>query len=413
MAHRGLRKPSTRRSLRPRNHSSIPPRTAADGTLHSPLRKVTQSEQLRSSQAPHPSDPAYDEPLEHEQFDVPAAATEREVSASGDVRVATHDAPAEAHIDREDPLMDAFFRHPDKPVIDVWEETHPPRAMSRGSQRAMYASIGIFAVSVICIGGYAAYHTLIMPAPVELGATSSEQTPAQLPTPLTAAPAPETSAPAQARPAETETQLSAAREPATPAAPPVPTLAALAAREPSPEERAAAAPLDGVVGAHLLAVAAAERDTPARTAARSPAAAAAAEAEDQAEEPMPPIKPGARSPAAPTYDELVAVGHALSKKNRRIEASEAFRRALLHAPQGSAALSGLSYVYLNADQNQQAREYAQRAVQADATNAEGWIVLGAALELLGDKAGAQDAYRNCVAQGRGAYLPQCRQVARP
>jgi predicted Zn-dependent protease len=113
----------------------------------------------------------------------------------------------------------------------------------------------------------------------------------------------------------------------------------------------------------------------------------------------------------PTYDELVAVGRALSKKNKRLEASEAFRRALIQSPQGSAALSGLGYVYLNADEKQHAREYAERAVLADASNAEGWIVLGAALELLGDRAGARDAYKNCVERGQGPYLTECRRVS--
>jgi predicted Zn-dependent protease len=125
--------------------------------------------------------------------------------------------------------------------------------------------------------------------------------------------------------------------------------------------------------------------------------------------------PSDEAPSAtggPTYDELVAVGRALSKKNRRVEASEAFRRALVQSPQGSAALSGLGFVYLNAEENQNAKEYAQRAVQADASNAEGWIVLGAALELLGDRAGAKDAYRNCVERGQGPYLNECRRVAR-
>ena len=125
-----------------------------------------------------------------------------------------------------------------------------------------------------------------------------------------------------------------------------------------------------------------------------------------------PVRAFAATSGAPTYDELVEAGRSLSKRNRRVEASEAFRRALLKSPQGSAALSGLSYVYLNADENQNARTYAQRAVQSDVTNAEGWIVLGAALEMLGDRAGAQDAYRNCVAHGQGPYLLECRRVLR-
>ncbi|HKP58144.1 MAG TPA: hypothetical protein VJV78_15535 [Polyangiales bacterium] len=377
------------------------------------------------SEAPLP-EPADQLRFEDEQLDAPMESTEREVRVSGAAPAGTHEASETHHIDREDPLMDAFFRHPDKPVIDVWEETHPPRAMSRGSRRAMYASIGIFAVSVTVIGGFAAYHTLVMPAPVELGASAGEETAAVLPTPLAAAPVAEYKAPAPApaaaapiapvapampaAPAQTETQLSAASNPPA-EEPAAPTVAALAAREPPPEPRATGA-ADGVAAAHLRGVVAAEPSTVEQPADRAPAVAVA-EAEAQTQDPMPPMRQGAHGASPPTYDELVAIGRALTKKNRRVEASEAFRRALLHAPDGSAALSGLSFVYLNAEQNLEAREYAQRAVRADATNAEGWIVLGAALELLGDKPGAQAAYHSCVEQGRGPYLSQCKQVARP
>ncbi|HKU43912.1 MAG TPA: hypothetical protein VJR89_37385 [Polyangiales bacterium] len=371
------------------------------------------SAEKRASQAPLPPDELADEssPLEdeaaHTESSVDAdAPEEREVRVSGPAPAGTYAAETAHephHIDHDDPLADAFFRHPDKPVIDVWEETHTPRAMSRGSRRAMYASLGIFAVSLIAIGSYAAYHTLIMPSPVELGAHTDEPATAVLPTPLAAAPEPE-----PAPKLETPPQPTAAETPEPgPVQDTTPTLAALAARQPSPEQKAAGGQIDGVVGAHLLATAAAERQELERPSAKAIPAITPPAPEPAAARPAPRTTAG-----GPTYDELVELGQLLAKKNRRIEASEAFRRALLHSPQGSAALSGLAFVYLNADQNQEARDYARRAVQVDAGNSEGWIVLGAALELLGDKVASQEAYKSCVAQGHGPYAAQCRQVVR-
>jgi hypothetical protein len=397
-------------------------------------------------------------------------------------------ASAVAH---DDPLAHDFFQRSDRVDHDHVDDAYIIHSLSRGSRRAMYASVGIFAVSVLGIASYSIYQNWIMPAPVELGATAGDVlavlptpvptqhhapamqtaaitgvqppaavatqalpavTPPPAATPPSAAPPPPaavavreqpaTAQPNSAQPSSvavpgTETQLAAATNPtsptsstsqvAVPAAQTSSTLAMLAARQPASEEAPGGpAQVDGVLGAHLRANAVrAEQAAPANSATTAPSGApvvavaqadsrtAVSQAPSDAEK-LAQAEPAVRSApgSGPTYDELVAVGRAFSKKNKRIEASEAFRRALIQTPQGSAALSGLSFVYLNADEKQHAREYAQRAVQSDASNAEGWIVLGAALELLGDRAGAKDAYRNCVERGQGPYLTECRKVAR-
>ncbi|MBN8617205.1 MAG: hypothetical protein J0L92_41885, partial [Deltaproteobacteria bacterium] len=56
----------------------------------------------------------------------------------------------------------------------------------------------------------------------------------------------------------------------------------------------------------------------------------------------------------------------------------------------------------------QARTLAERATVADPTNAQAWLVLGAARSELGDAAGARTAFQSCVSQGTGRYVAECR-----
>lgn len=478
MAHRGLRKPSSRRSLRPRNQTSLQ-RTASDTGSHAVLS--------RSGQQRAASGPEYDADLEHDRSSRAShagdiASPPREdfaYSVSGGAhetaRESASESPAAGSVAHDDPLANAFFERSER-HDEVFDDTYVIHQLSRGSRRAMYASLGIFGVSIVCISVYSIYQNWVMPAPVELGATLADIPAVPQPVPAHAAsaptrwqaaqPAPQSAAVAPTAPG-TETQLSAATnaaqaeapaQAATPtaslpaqstgslaAAPSVvqgSTLAILAARP-----AAANAAPEGVASAHLRANAQQLSAAPQAVSAvpqvanvAQNVAPQAANAGLQAKPVESVVRPIARDEApvaapdemqvasaverdrpsgglptsargGPTYDELVEVGRALSKKNKRVEASEAFRRALIQSPQGSTALSGLGFVYLNADEKQHAREYAQRAVLADASNAEGWIVLGAALELLGDRAGARDAYRNCVEWGQGPYLVECRRVS--
>jgi cytochrome c-type biogenesis protein CcmH/NrfG len=45
-------------------------------------------------------------------------------------------------------------------------------------------------------------------------------------------------------------------------------------------------------------------------------------------------------------------------------------------------------------------------------SSEGWIVLGAAKQALGDPHAAREAYRRCAEVGTGVYVEECRRMAR-
>ncbi len=420
----------------PKAHSGVlqsVQRTAADTDTHK-RKRVLFAELDAEQEASHVGD-------------IRSPAADRDEIAEG----IYEEGPAEAHpssVAHDDPLAHAFFEESDK-LDDELDEHEVIHQLSRGSRRAMYASVGIFAVSIVAIGGYSIYQNWIMPAPVELGASTLD-----IPA-LPIAPAPVAALPqafvvqgsvSAAHPpaAATETQLSAATSapavnPAAPqpldvAAPPTgamavearPTAPSVAGASVAPALAAAPAPKPAVQPAPAVTAPAAVQfanaaplpaappveAAPAVSQHAVPVSAGKAQLALKADTDAPTDEEAPSVSGGPTYDELVSVGRALSKKNRRVEASEAFRRALVQSPQGSAALSGLGFVYLNADEKQNAKEYAQRAVQSDASNAEGWIVLGAALEMLGDRAGAKDAYRSCVERGQGPYLNECRKVAR-
>lgn len=53
---------------------------------------------------------------------------------------------------------------------------------------------------------------------------------------------------------------------------------------------------------------------------------------------------------------------------------------------------------------------AQAVVQSDATQAEGWLVLGAAAQAQGKDAEAKRYYAECARRGRGASVEECRQL---
>jgi Flp pilus assembly protein TadD len=87
------------------------------------------------------------------------------------------------------------------------------------------------------------------------------------------------------------------------------------------------------------------------------------------------------------------------------------QRAIELNPNGADALARLSYIYIQRPGRanmEQARSLAERATAADPTNAQGWLVLGAARSELGDRAGARAAFDSCVAQGTGRYVAECR-----
>jgi Flp pilus assembly protein TadD len=51
---------------------------------------------------------------------------------------------------------------------------------------------------------------------------------------------------------------------------------------------------------------------------------------------------------------------------------------------------------------------ARKATAADPSSAEAWLTLGAAYDAAGNRAQARLAYKNCVDNGRGARVGECK-----
>jgi outer membrane biosynthesis protein TonB len=298
-----------------------------------------------------------------------------------------------------------FFSSSPPPVSDASDD-HYHVPMSVGSQRAMWASMAIFAVSIVTIGGYTAYHQLVMPAPVELGgALSAELVPAAEaihPVPGTANEPP---SPALA-PIAMQPAVPAVTAPVAPPPSVAPSVTAPVAPPPT-----AAQPLAITSAPNSMPVAPVTAPAPPPTAAPTHTPEAV-----EAEQPKGDVAPATQAASAPTttlpsYEELIGVGQAFARKGRNRQALEAYQRALDAQPSAAAALAGIAYVHLNAGDPGLAKLFAARAVESDPTSSQGWIVLGAALELLGDRAAARAAYRRCATEAVGAYALECRQLA--
>jgi Flp pilus assembly protein TadD len=108
----------------------------------------------------------------------------------------------------------------------------------------------------------------------------------------------------------------------------------------------------------------------------------------------------------------LAQAQKLEAQGKPKQALSLYEAAAEQMPTDSVVLSRLAFGYLNRGRNSDAASFAARAVETDQTNSEGWIVLGAARDQLGDHKGAKDAYRKCAELGRGAYTTECRNMVR-
>jgi CheY-like chemotaxis protein len=120
--------------------------------------------------------------------------------------------------------------------------------------------------------------------------------------------------------------------------------------------------------------------------------------------------PPAVDPAV--IEDLLARAKKLESAGRAKPALAIYEQAAALAPEHSVVLGRMALWYLNRGRDKDAAEYASKATAADATNSEGWIVLGAARDQEGDHKGAQDAYKQCVDQGRGDYVAECKRMLR-
>jgi DNA-binding response OmpR family regulator len=109
---------------------------------------------------------------------------------------------------------------------------------------------------------------------------------------------------------------------------------------------------------------------------------------------------------------LIAEGRSLEQEGKRVQAMAFYERALSITPNDSALLSRMAFNLLNRGDNQSAEDFAARAAAVDPTSSEAWIVLGAARDGLGNRAGAREAYKRCIEVGKGEYVEECRRMVR-
>lgn len=356
MARMGLKKPPARHSLRPKPYTSNPPSVAPRLLVVSTASPVAVAP---SPSVPHMPAEAPNSAHAHEPATVPGGDTDHD-----DHAYLHH---AYLHVEHVEGLSRSFFsRAPEHASFDVWDDS-TALPMPHSSRRAMHATLLILGISALLVGGFLIYQKVIMPVPAELGAGA-------------------TMPPVFPMPAE-PTANTALRSPAVFAAPHAAAVPDVAAPSQVPVA-AQAAPVE----------VAPVPDT-------EPSAAAPSAL------PEAPVV-GAVVGAEPAYASLLAAAEALRGRGRRAELSAAYEQILTVYPDATDVLRKLAYLHLDTRNNARAHELAVRATTLEPTNAEGWIVLGAAREGLGDRPGARDAYRRCAALGEGEFSNECRRLVR-
>lgn len=119
--------------------------------------------------------------------------------------------------------------------------------------------------------------------------------------------------------------------------------------------------------------------------------------------PAPPVAKTEAPPARTTTAERGEGPRSSARLNKQREVAAANEPDDL----GESAMRAL-----NAGQPKDARRLAQQAVLAHPERANGWIVLGAANDALGDHPAALTAYANCSARATGSRVAACRALAR-
>jgi CheY-like chemotaxis protein len=183
-----------------------------------------------------------------------------------------------------------------------------------------------------------------------------------------------------------------------PVVPPEPPAGATPAAEPTPDPPAPAA-------------------EPPEAPAAEPAALAATTQTEPAIEPSTEVTPPAR-PAAEGGGDAIDAAAVLERARKLEEAGKTklaltvYEEAAQRLPVNSTVLGRLAFAYLNRGRDADAVQYAEKAVEIDPTNSEGWIVLGAGKFQLGDRKAAKDAYKKCAEQAKGEYVAECKRMNR-
>jgi cytochrome c-type biogenesis protein CcmH/NrfG len=82
-----------------------------------------------------------------------------------------------------------------------------------------------------------------------------------------------------------------------------------------------------------------------------------------------------------------------------------------HDAPGASIVSQANHA-LRRGATERALALARQAVAANPSDADAWLILGAACQSAGDSAGAHDAYNNCLQRAHTANISECRLLAR-
>jgi tetratricopeptide (TPR) repeat protein len=158
-------------------------------------------------------------------------------------------------------------------------------------------------------------------------------------------------------------------------------------------------------------------EAPAAAPEEQPAALAATTQAEQALAPSPEL-PAPATPASEGGGDAIDAAAVLERARKLEEANKSkqalavYEEAAQRLPRNSTVLGRLAFAYLNRGRDADAVRYAEKAVELDPTNSEGWIVLGAGKFQLGDRKAAKEAYKNCAEQAKGEYLAECKRMNR-
>ena len=144
-----------------------------------------------------------------------------------------------------------------------------------------------------------------------------------------------------------------------------------------------------------------------------PAFAATAPSEPSPEPAAEPAEPGMQA-AGDAIDAAAVLETArkLDDQGKAKQALAMYEEAAQRLPVNSTVIGRLGFAYLNRGRDAEAVQAAEKAVDLDPTNSEGWIVLGAGKFQLGDRKAAKDAYRKCAEIAKGPYLAECKRMTR-